>query len=172
MNKKRTEAESIRRFLLRVDRKADKECWEWRGYRQPSGHGKIWFREKTDYAHRVAFFVANGYFPDEVVRHKCDNPPCCNPEHLIAGSSADNMADRRLRRRSAWQQDRTGFAAKIKAGKTKNGVNSQRSMTYEEAESIRRERDEGATPSDLAKKYKISEQKVSKIVNRRIYKEP
>jgi hypothetical protein len=32
-----------------------------------------------------------------VVRHTCDNARCINPEHLIIGTQADNMHDRKLR---------------------------------------------------------------------------
>ena len=37
--------------------------------------------------------MAHGYVP-EVVRHACDNPPCCNPLHLLGGTHADNVADK------------------------------------------------------------------------------
>ncbi len=33
--------------------------------------------------------VPDGLF----VRHTCDNPPCCNPAHLLIGTAADNTHD-------------------------------------------------------------------------------
>jgi hypothetical protein len=30
---------------------------------------------------------------DEQACHRCDNPPCCNPDHLFAGFARDNVGD-------------------------------------------------------------------------------
>ena len=44
--------------------------------------------------HRAAWLVTYGSIPDGlVVRHKCDNPPCCNPEHLELGTHQQNVQD-------------------------------------------------------------------------------
>lgn len=51
--------------------------------------------------HRFAHYLETGRLPP-VVRHECDNPPCYNPDHLVPGTSADNVRDsiRRGRRES------------------------------------------------------------------------
>lgn len=43
-------------------------------------------------AHRVAFFLARGYYP-LIGRHMCDHRWCCNPWHILDGTRADNVAD-------------------------------------------------------------------------------
>lgn len=54
-------------------------------------------------AHRVSYALANGTLPKaSVVRHTCDNPPCVNPAHLLAGTQKENMADRKARKRHSY----------------------------------------------------------------------
>jgi hypothetical protein len=36
-----------------------------------------------------------------MVCHRCDNPPCCNPDHLYAGTMSDNALDSAERKRHA-----------------------------------------------------------------------
>ena len=31
--------------------------------------------------------------PGMVIMHSCDNPACCNPEHLVLGTQSDNIRD-------------------------------------------------------------------------------
>lgn len=71
----------------------------------PSGYGAKWWLGATRKAHRVAYCVANNLRPEDikgvVIRHKCDNKACVNPEHLEPGTHQDNMNDMVIRRRSA-----------------------------------------------------------------------
>lgn len=68
-------------------------CWEFQGSRLPGGYG-VARNGATVLCHRVAFEAANGPIPDGmVVRHTCDNPPCCNPDHLELGTQSENILD-------------------------------------------------------------------------------
>jgi hypothetical protein len=54
----------------------------------------VWVDGKARKAHRIAWVLTNGPLADgENVLHTCDNPPCCNPAHLFAGSKRDNTVD-------------------------------------------------------------------------------
>ncbi len=85
------------RFQSKVDARGDDECWPWTAKaRTQFGYGV--FRLSKDEgvigAHRFAFMAAGNEIPDgTLVRHKCDNPICCNPAHLVLGTPQDNVTD-------------------------------------------------------------------------------
>lgn len=89
------------RLWSRVDRSAGPDgCWPWTGARLPHGYGRMGVgsrREqtrRTELTHRIAYAVHTGEdVSGLVVRHRCDNPPCCNPAHLQLGTMADNTQD-------------------------------------------------------------------------------
>lgn len=58
-----------------------------RGY----GHFKLKRQRGFVYAHRYAFFLANGRWPIGNILHSCDNPSCVNPEHLSEGTQSENV---------------------------------------------------------------------------------
>jgi len=75
-------------------------CHEWQGSRNSKGYGTLKFNTRTLAAHRVAWEIAHGPIQGGLhVLHRCDNPPCCNPEHLYVGTNAENVGDREIRGR-------------------------------------------------------------------------
>jgi len=69
-------------------------CLDWPGGTSRNGYGVIYFDGKRVSTHRLAWELVNGPIPEGmVICHKCDNPPCCNPEHMFLGTQSDNLAD-------------------------------------------------------------------------------
>ena len=68
-------------------------CWEWNKSCNSAGYGQ--FTENKVYwlAHRYAYACNLPLEKTDVVRHKCHNPKCCNPDHLELGSHKDNWHD-------------------------------------------------------------------------------
>ena len=96
-------------FWAHVDVRGPDECWLWTAGRGKRGYGQFSILTWPYSAHRVSMSL-NGRDPLELnACHTCDNPPCCNPAHLFAGSDADNMADRDAKLRTA-RGDRVGIA--------------------------------------------------------------
>lgn len=82
------------RLWSKVDVRGPDECWEWQGASQQKGHGVIRVGDRNVMTHRLAYELTNGPIPSgQMIRHTCDNPPCCNPAHLIPGTHLDNTAD-------------------------------------------------------------------------------
>jgi len=69
-------------------------CHEWAGFREKNGYGRTRYQGQNMLAHRFAWTVHHGPIPaGKLVCHKCDNPPCCNPDHLFLGSHKANTRD-------------------------------------------------------------------------------
>lgn len=83
--------------------RADKDiCWEWPGARNVGSYGVIRVDGRFCLTHRLAYEAFVGPIVDSLyVCHSCDNPPCCNPRHLLLGTHQDNMDDMTKRGRRA-----------------------------------------------------------------------
>jgi hypothetical protein len=99
---RRTAAE---RFWPKVDRNGPVPahrpelgpCWLWLGSRMPDGRGQFHYAGRTEYAAVVAYILTYGPPPADRpwVLHKCDGGSLCcvRPDHLFAGTAADNSKD-------------------------------------------------------------------------------
>lgn len=97
-------------FWRRVRQDADR-CWEFMGALTAAGYGLVGYQGRLVYAHRLAYELAVGPIPDGLrILHTCDNPPCCNPAHLRAGTAADNSRDMVAKGRMAQQRDPSKIA--------------------------------------------------------------
>jgi HNH endonuclease len=69
-------------------------CIEWTGCRTTSGYGRITIGYITKRVHRVSYEFSIGPIPSDMcVLHRCDNPPCLNPDHLFLGTNKENTHD-------------------------------------------------------------------------------
>jgi hypothetical protein len=79
-------------FWASFERSGD--CWVWPYATRGKGYGAVSLNGVDGYAHRFAWTLTNGEIPAGLsVLHRCDNPPCGNPDHLFLGTLADNNRD-------------------------------------------------------------------------------
>lgn len=103
------------RFWEKVDKTGD--CWNWTATLDGSGYGMIGSggaKGKNRKAHRVSWEFRNGPIPANLcVMHRCDNPRCVNPDHLMLGTVAENNADRDRKGRAARTDGEFSPSAKL-----------------------------------------------------------
>lgn len=123
------------------------ECWPWRGSMDRDGYGRAKIAGKPLAASRAAYILATGKSIDGLmVCHHCDNPSCCNPSHLYAGSKSDNERD------------------KFKRGKTHRGEkNPAGKLSEDQVQNIRRLFDQGMTNVAIGKMMGVHHSTISKI---------
>jgi len=156
MPRKGTSTSAIDRFISKVIVPPDSsQCWTWTGARGHKGHGAFapdGSIPRMMNAHRWIYQHVNGVdLPSDVfVCHRCDNPPCVNPDHLYAGSHQDNMRDMRVRARAA------------------RGEHNARSRLVEA--DVRAIRSSRQTQKFLAQKYRVSKSTIQLIQHRRTWR--
>jgi len=68
------------------------DCWEWSGYRDRDGYGRVYFDGKQRNAHRVVYELTRGEIPAaSEIDHLCRNRSCVRPDHLRTVSHRENV---------------------------------------------------------------------------------
>lgn len=119
-------------------------CWVWNGHRCDKGYGRFKVGDRRVAAHRFSYALFNNGVTKAVfICHRCDNPQCVRPEHLFAGTPADNAADRGRKNRHA-HGSRAGTAI----------------LTEAQVAAIKQDR---RTQRQVAESYGVSKSTVGKI---------
>ena len=143
------------RYVEKIDHSGGPDaCWPWTAGTNNYGYGLISRGRRGEglvLAHRVALERRLGrpLKPGHCACHHCDNPPCCNPEHLFEGTLADNNRD----------MSRKGRAAR---GESAGNTKLTEAMVLE----IRSRAQAGEYQRTLAAEFGVSRENVSLIVNR------
>ena len=137
------EAVQVTRFWALVNTTGD--CWEWQGDKDRDGYGVFSWNGRSYGAHRLALSFATGESmgPGLETCHACDNPGCCNPDHLRFDTRAGNVADM------------------VARGRDRNG---HKRLTDDEVRVMRERRANGASQKVLARDFGVSESLVTQIV--------
>jgi len=127
-------------------------CWIWTSATNEHGYGVMRPEGRrsgpTVKAHRVSVTL-DGRDPSGLnVLHRCDNPPCARPDHLIIGTKADNSQDMIAKGRGL-VGERNGHAK----------------LTAEQVVDIRRRRAAGERRKDLAAEFGVSGAAITRVAN-------
>lgn len=127
-------------------------CWEWMRGRTGSNYGIMEVDGRQRPTHRISANVFLGFdltSPLDIC-HVCDNPPCCNPGHLVPGTRAYNIQD------------------SVRKGRF--GAEKPKKLTAEAVASIRRLSKMGIGTPTIAAMYGVSQSCAWTIVRLRWWK--
>lgn len=156
----------IKRFWSKVALTANPDkCWDWTGRTTGMNYGHFDWGKTTKrngkekrslIAHRVAYFLMKGEIPEgKMLMHSCDNPRCCNVNHLIPGTHKDNADDMVKKGRHACMK----------------GINNANAMvTEEDVREIRRLHTFGNTDKQISHHFNLTPSGVKQIISRRSWK--
>lgn len=131
-------------------------CLEWIGPKSSCGYGLINYKRNRYLAHRAIWIMKNGEIPYKFeICHKCDNPSCCNLDHLFLGTHDDNMKD---------------MVSKKRLKGKKGEANTQSKLTEDEVKEIRKMKLEGWYGTTLAKKFNVTHALIYSICNKKSWK--
>lgn len=143
-------------------------CMEWQGGKTDFGHGRFSVMHKSNLSHRLVWEFVNGAIPEGlVIRHLCNNPACCNIEHLATGTQAENMQDRQESGRTA-SGDRSG-AKTMPHRVCKGESHGMAKLKESDIHEIRECYLAGMTTYEIGEKFSIDPSHAGDIVNGKLW---
>jgi hypothetical protein len=154
-NNRPTTPEEWKSLLLSRVKITSTGCWEYTGAKKGrAGYGGMQYNGKFEGAHRVSYQLYKGSLNGLWVLHRCDNPPCWNPEHLFLGDCSDNLRD-------AGTKGRHGSQTHPEAHRY--GRNNTTKLTVTQVQEIKRRIASGETLRDLAKEFGVGAPQITRI---------
>lgn len=138
-------------------------CMPWKGCKSGIGYGvtrRVLKSGRSErYTHRIAWIIKNEMeIPQgSEVAHTCDNPPCCNPSHLVLMSHVENIQDSVNKGRRLPSQVRGEDIGTAK-------------LTSEEVEHVWRLWKAGASQKYIAAYMNVRQPTISNILNRKTWR--
>jgi hypothetical protein len=156
--------QDVQRFWIKVDKSPGHgpkgDCWEWQNCRDDDGYGCFGVQGRVYRATRIVYSLehASDDITHLMVCHSCDNPPCCNPDHLSLGTSSSNLEDAARKGR---------MARGNKHGKRCNNSAPRWSAVTPEIviELHRLHNTQGLSAAALGRKFNLYERHVHNILN-------
>lgn len=126
-------------------------------------------------AHRIAYVLATSddISSDDSICHHCDNPPCCNPDHLFKGTALENNHDAFQKGRNVPPREHTNYVHAWKKRPELIRRGSQvhwATLTEDRVRQILMDRINGASVPEIAAKYGRSKEGIGQICSGRKWK--
>lgn len=92
-------------YLDRINKNGPNGCWVWKGKLGTNQYPKMVPGRGNDIkVHHFSYEHHIGPIPEGMcVLHRCDNPPCSNPDHLFLGTNQENVTDKILKGRARYR---------------------------------------------------------------------
>lgn len=168
---------AIARFLDRIDKNGPipshcpelGHCHLWIGQVDSFGYGIVSYLGKHwRVTHLVLMLSGEPLAAGMEALHRCDNPPCCNRDHLFSGTQADNVHDMHAKGRSNKTTGDDHWTRQHPESVFRGSACKSAKLTDDAVRAIRaRYAAGGVTTTQLGAEFGVTHRSISLIVRRK-----